>query len=36
MKKLFLLLAIAAFMAGTMLTGCQSSEKKVKNAQDKL
>jgi predicted transcriptional regulator len=36
MKKTILTLAIAVFMAGTMLSSCQSSADKVKNAQDKV
>ncbi len=36
MNKTILTLAVTVFMAGTMLTGCRSSEKKVKNAQDKV
>lgn len=36
MKNTFLALTVAVFMAGTMLTGCQSSANKVENAEDKL
>ncbi len=36
MKRTVLNLAIAAFMAGTMITSCQSSADKVENAQDKV
>ncbi|MBI5539459.1 MAG: hypothetical protein HY951_05330 [Bacteroidia bacterium] len=34
MKKTIFILAITAFIAGTILTSCQSSAKKVANAQD--
>jgi lipopolysaccharide export LptBFGC system permease protein LptF len=34
MKKTIFILAITAFIAGTIFTGCQSSAKKVANAQD--
>lgn len=34
MKKTIFILAITAFMAGTIFTSCQSSAKKVANAQD--
>jgi len=36
MKKTILTLAITVFMAGFMLSSCQSSADKVKNAQDKV
>jgi DNA anti-recombination protein RmuC len=36
MKNTILTLAVAVFMAGTMLTGCQSSAKKVENAEEKV
>jgi peptidoglycan hydrolase CwlO-like protein len=36
MKNTILTLATAAFVAGTMLTGCQSSAKKVENAENKV
>ena len=36
MKKSIFTLVITVFMAGAMLTGCQTSVKKVENAQDKV
>ena len=36
MKKTISVLAVTVFMAGAILTGCQSSAKKVENAQDKV
>ena len=36
MKKIFFILAIAALFAGTQLTGCRSSAKKVEVAQDNV
>ena len=36
MKKTIFTLAITTLMAAAMLTGCQSSVKKVENAQDKV
>ena len=36
MKKIIFTLAITTFMAGTMLTSCMSSDKKVKNAQENV
>jgi outer membrane murein-binding lipoprotein Lpp len=36
MKKIFFTLAIAALFAGTQLTGCRSSAKKVEVAQDNV
>ena len=36
MKKIFFTLAIAALFAGTQLTGCRSSAKKVEVAQEKV
>ena len=36
MKTTILILTITVVMAGTMLSGCQSSADKVKNAQDKV
>lgn len=36
MKKTILTIAITMFVVGTMLTACQSSAKKVENAEDKL
>ena len=36
MKKIISALAVTVFMAGAILTGCQSSAKKVENAQDKV
>jgi len=36
MKKTIFSLAITMLMAGTMLSGCQSSAEKVKEAQDKV
>jgi hypothetical protein len=36
MKKSIFTLAIASFMMGAILNGCQSSEKKVENAQDNV
>ena len=36
MKKTIFTLAIAMFMAGGILTGCQSSKTKVENAKDKV
>lgn len=36
MKKTIFTLAIASFMLGAVLSGCQSSEKKVENAQDNV
>lgn len=34
MKKTIFILAVTTFIAGAIFTGCQSSEKKVENAQD--
>lgn len=36
MKKSFLFLAVAVFIAGAMLTNCQSSGQKVEKAKDKV
>ena len=36
MKKTILTLALTAFVAGTIFTGCSSPEQKVQNAQDKV
>jgi len=36
MKKIMFTIAIAAFAAGTLLTACNSSAKKVENAQDEV
>jgi len=36
MKNRVLILTVSAFMAGTVLTNCQSSAKKVENAEDKV
>ena len=36
MNKSFFILALTTLMAGSMLTACQSSAKKVENAQDKV
>ena len=36
MKKTIFTLAVASFMFAMILSGCQSSEKKVENAQDKV
>ena len=36
MKSIKVILAVSIFMAGTMLTGCQSSGTKVENAENKL
>ena len=36
MKKTIFTLAVASFMFVIILSGCQSSEKKVENAQDKV
>jgi demethoxyubiquinone hydroxylase (CLK1/Coq7/Cat5 family) len=36
MKKTIFILTITTFMLGTLLTGCQSSQKKVENAEDNV
>jgi len=36
MKKIIFTLALTAFMAGTMLTSCRSSSKKVEKAQENV
>ena len=36
MRKTILILAVSAFTTGTVLTSCQSSAKKVENAQENL
>jgi hypothetical protein len=36
MKKMIFGVAVATFIAGTMLVGCQSRDKKVENAQEKV
>jgi peptidoglycan hydrolase CwlO-like protein len=36
MKNTILVLAVTAFMGGTMVAGCNSSDKKVENARDKV
>ena len=36
MKKIFIIITVAAFLAGTQLTGCRSSAKKVEVAQEKV
>lgn len=36
MKKTIFILAVTSFIAGAILTSCQSSEKKVENAQNEV
>ena len=36
MKKTIFMLAVTAFVAGAMLTSCQSSSEKVESAQEKV
>ena len=36
MKKTFFFLSVIAFTSGIILTGCQSSEERSKNSQDKI
>lgn len=36
MKKIFLILTVTIFAAGGILTGCQTSDQKVKAAEDKV
>ena len=36
MKKSLIILAVTAFIIGSVFTGCQSQAKKIENAQDKV